>query len=651
MKLLSAIVATWLCLLAAAVQAQAPEIAGLLPCGGQRGATAAVGFDGKNLQGVTPLFSGHGIHLDTVDIDKMGQHATLKLRIDPDAPIGVHEIRLGSAKGVSNPVRFWVDAFPDALETEPNDDFDHAQPLPRTPLAINGRIQAQTDRDTFSFQADSGETWVFDCCAARVRSRLDPILELHDSEGNLLRMAQSAWERDPRLTYRITQPGHYFITVRDTQFQGGPDYFYRLTAGRLPTITGFLPRGAQPGKSLDLSFAGINLGMTTRAAFVIPSDAPLGDYWISPMTDLGPALPIALRVEPEPAFAVSESPAPIPLPTLPVSLDGLFLQTSRQSFLFHATPQERLEFDLLGQRIGSRIDGALSIRDRAGKEIASNDDAVGKDARLEFVAPAEGDYTVEARDVEERPGLDSFYRLKITRIIPDFQMLLGEDRLEVGAGGTIAVSVSTERLNHFAGPITVMADGLPAGVTSRGGVIEPGQNSVEITLTAKPGTALGPTAIHLRGSALVDGKLLTREAAPRTQYMPRSIDPGMFQDDSYKRPYYVYDSLPLGVIARAEPFALETDVPALTLAPGQKAEIVVKALRTPGADGEIKLELRGLPEKVTAAVPAIAAKQIEAHITLTAALDAPLTIRNLIVQGHLGPAAQVAPAVTLTLHR
>jgi hypothetical protein len=157
--------------------------------------------------------------------------------------------------------------------------------------------------------------------------------------------------------------------------------------------------------------------------------------------------------------------------------------------------------------------------------------------------------------------------------------------------------------------------------------------------------------IRLRGAALQDGQTIAREAVPREPYMPRSIDPGMFTDDSYRRPYREWEFFPLGVVERAGPFSLTTDLHTVTLAPGQKAEIVVRAARRMGANGEIKLELRGVPDKVKPMVPPIAAGQTEARITLTAAPDAPAALRNLILQGRLDNALQTAPAIMLTVRR
>jgi hypothetical protein len=649
---LQRVVSIWLLLaLGLPAPAQAPEIAGILPAGGQRATSTVIHVDGRNLKNAQVMLSGSGVRVEKVEANAAGDQATVHLAIASDAPLGPREMRLWTPGGVSNPGRLWIDVFPEQMETEPNDNAAHAQTLDRFPVVVNGRIQAPTDQDVFAIRAGAGETWVFDCNAARLISHLDPMLELRNEAGQPLDMAQSLWESDPRLIYRFTKAGRYFLTLRDTQFLGGPDYVYRLTVGKLPTLTGFLPRGGRPGETVMLQAEGVNLGAAKSLQVALPADAAPDDVWVSPETENGPALPIRLLVDTLPVVSVGKSPGDMPLPAPPCLLDSLFTHSPRQRFTLRAAAKERLEFDLLGRRISSRIDGALRVLDAAGKEIAANDDAVGKDARLEFTAPAAGVYTLEVRNVGEATGPDCFYRLAVRRAEPDFKVMLSDDRLHVGAGGTTAVTVTAERLHGFDGPITITAEALPKGAVCRGGVIAPGRNTGELTLTAPPDTPLGASIIRLRGTATIAGRTIAHNVVPREQYLPRAIDPGMFTDDSYRRPYHDCEILPLGVVPRAEPFALETTPETVTLAPGQHIEITVRAVRRPGADGEITLELGDLPGKVKAELKPIPAHQTESRILLTAAPDAPAAVRSLVVRGHLDKTVEPAPAVTLTVRR
>src|SRR5262249_17038998 len=159
----------------------------------------------------------------------------------------------------------------------------------------------------------------------------------------------------------------------------------------------------------------------------------------------------------------------------------------------------KLMFDLLGRRIGSRIDGALRVLDKDGKEVASNDDTIGKDARLYFAPPSEGIYTVEARNVEEKTGPDCYYRLVVRPIVPDFSVEIKTDRLSIPPGGTIAIPVNVERIGGFDDPIKVNADGLLPGIRCSGGVIASGKSSIEITLTANAGSAVDPLQVKIMG--------------------------------------------------------------------------------------------------------------------------------------------------------
>src|SRR5205085_12052592 len=106
----------------------------------------------------------------------------------------------------------------------------------------------------------------------------------------------------------------------------------------------------------------------------------------------------------------------------------------------------------------------------------------------------------------------------------------------------------------------------------------------------------------------------------------------------------------LATTDQAPPFSLAGG-DSIDLAPGAKAEITVKATRRGTANGEIKLELRNLPEKVTDSAASIPAGQTETRINLTAAADAPASVTNLIVQGKLDKSTEIAPGIRLSVSK
>ncbi len=528
---------------------QAPEIGGLLPSGGLRGQTTKVRIDGKNLTGAQLHLSGGGIVTKSLQVTPNGEQLTAELAVESGARLGAHEVRITTPKGVSNGSRFWVDVVGNHVLEAPMQEGTPPLSLDSlVPTVINGRIATRVGRDRFTFTASAGDIWTFDCFADRIRSRFDPVMELVDEAGVNVRLAQSAWESDPRFCHKFTKAGRYFLTIRDSEYNGGSNYTYRLLVGRLPFLTHFSPRGGQPGSVVDITLQGTNV-TAQRASVAIPADAPNGTYWAEVALDMGKPALIPLIVGNEQVLNNGANRAVQRLPALPVAVDGVFKDAPSARFSFHGTAQMKYLFDLLGRRIGSRIDGEIRILNAEGKEIASNDDApgLGKEARLEFTAPATADYTVEVRNVEEMTGADSYYRLKVRQVVPDFALSIATDRLTVPQGGTATLPVTVERIGGFNGTVEVTLEGLPNGVTAPTLVFPPDKATLDVKLTATPKAEMSGSAIHLRGKATIGGKPVWHEAPAWEKYEHRSIDLLLSVEYSYTRPFHLWEMFLLGV--------------------------------------------------------------------------------------------------------
>ncbi len=633
--------------------AQAPEIGGLLPAGGMRGQATRVKIEGKNLGGAQVHLSGGGMAVKSVQVTPDGNILTAELAVDAGAKLGPHEIRLTTNKGVSNGSRFWVDVVPNqVIETPMTEAMPPLELDGAKPVVVNGRIAARSGRDRFAFNATAGEIWVFDCFADRIRSRFDPVLELRDTAGVSLKLVQSTWESDPRFVYRFPKAGRYFLSVRDSEYNGGPNFTYRLLVGRMGFVSGYSPRGERPGHSVHLALEGSNLG-TKQATVAIPADTKPGMYWAEMKQEAGSPMVLPLMVEETAVLDAGQGEATQPLPALPTAVDGTFALAPRRRFTFHAAAKAGFVFDLLGRRIGSRIDGQVRVLDSAGKELAANDDApgLGKEARLEFTAPAEGNYTVEVANVEEMTGLDCYYRLKVTPVMPNFRLAIETDRFAVPVGGTIAIPVTLERYGGFNEAVEVKIDGLPAGVIARGGTIPTGKNSLEVTLTVAPGTVVSAADIHILGTATIGGKAVVQEALGWERYEHRSIDLLLSVEYAYTRPHHLWELLMVGVTDRTDAITLSPPPATLALAPGASIEIPVHVERQPNAMKEITLEVRGLPAKVTAKAAPIPVGQTDGKILLTAAPDAAPDLSTILLVGHHDNSNTLAPSIQLSVHK
>ncbi|MBI5395176.1 MAG: pre-peptidase C-terminal domain-containing protein [Verrucomicrobia bacterium] len=140
-----------------------------------------------------------------------------------------------------------VSPFPNVLETEPNDDPQHAtattQPLP---LALNGIIEKDGDVDWFRFHAAKGQVWEVNVFARRLRSPLDSVLTITDANGSQIASNDDSGGPDSYLRFNVPRDGDYMIKVTDQLSKGGPDYIYRAELAPItPAVTVYLPDTAR----------------------------------------------------------------------------------------------------------------------------------------------------------------------------------------------------------------------------------------------------------------------------------------------------------------------------------------------------------------------------------------------------------------------
>src|SRR5207247_4347360 len=100
----------------------------------------------------------------------------------------------------------------------------------------------------------------------------------------------------------------------------------------------------------------------------------------------------------------------------------------------------------------------------AGTVLASNDDASGKDPALVFTPPADGDYVVRLRDLNNKGGDGFVYYLEADWARPDFSLKCDPSKAMIGPGSRTAWYVLVNRTNGFTGPVQVEVRGLRTGV-------------------------------------------------------------------------------------------------------------------------------------------------------------------------------------------
>ena len=203
-----------------------------------------------------------------------------------------------------------------------------------------------------------------------------------------------------------------------------------------------------------------------------------------------------------------------------------------------------------------------------------NDDGgpgYGKDSRLFFDPPADGEYRVRVGDTRGQGGSAYAYRLTVRPPRPDFKLSFTPTAPSVWKGGAVPVTVNVERIDGFEGQIDLKEENLPPGFSAPLTNILPGENNTVFALFADataPSPAKGPP-LKIVGRATIDGKEVVREA---TGGLPKVVAPG--------------------------DIVTTTEQSEVTIKPGGEVKLTVRIERRGDFKGRVPLDVRGLPHGV-----------------------------------------------------
>jgi hypothetical protein len=552
------------------------------PPGARIGTTVEVSVSGTDIEGPQALwFSNPAIRSELVPPPAPAKPGAkpvpapagprFRVTIPPGTPVGLHDVRLVNAWGVSNPRAFAVGDQSEVMEKEPNDEVEQAQRV-LVNTTVNGTISVPTDVDYYVFGGKKRQRVVVSCLTSSIDSRMHAALELYDAAGRHLASNHHYQGGDALLECKVPEDGDYFVRVFElTYTRGGPEYFYRLTLSTAPWIDAVFPPMAAPGKPAAMTVYGRNLpgGIPDPHAVIdgavldklsvtvdIPGD-PIArqrlvsnghvppemsgvdgfayrlrnsNGWSNPVLITYASAPVVLEREPNDRISAAQRVS------VPCEIAGhLQGKRDRDWYVFSAKKGDVYAIDLLGQRLGASADLYFSVRSATPKrQLAELDDDAETLAPVKFftrtddppafrfAVPADGDYyvLVSSRDADFKAGPRQFYRLRIVPEQPDFRLIVTPasdtrpDACRLPSGGEQLFTVLAWRRDGYSGSITLSADGLPSGVTCPLQMMAPGQKQAPLVLSAAPNTGAGVWQFRVKGTGLVNGEPVEREARP-----------------------------------------------------------------------------------------------------------------------------------------
>jgi hypothetical protein len=503
------------------------------------------------------------------------------------------------------PVALHLSPLPEATESEPNDEPSQANRVP-FPGAVNGRFLRSYDPDHYVFSGKKGQRVILEGVTQAWHSPTLLYLVLLDAKGRQL--AASNPNTEPaRIDFTLPEDGDYTLLAEHQTYWGGPEEVYRVVL-----------RLHEPG--FELSAQLDRHQAPAGGTVMVQVNAARQDY----------GGPIEVRVVgPEGASGSATIPAGQTSTLVPVRIAP---ETPRGGYLL--------------QMVGTAVLNGREVRQQVRVRSA--------------IREALGNLPYPPRHLEQQLVLG------VTEPAP-FGLEVAYAQPEGLRGGTVPVEVTVTRAEGFDEEVTVSllaappAQGQPVAIPPASVKIPKGQKQGRLELKPAGNAPLGPQSLGFAAQAKVKDKdmIVHASAGPLPIVLPFDLEvnpgsatigvPGWTVSEAAVGPYHLVDLL-------AGPFPPVCwgllDFHQLRPA-DNRLTVKVTAKRRGGYNGPIALEVRNLPNKVSAAKTTLAEGQTEAEIVLTAEKGAPVGAKGGVqvvgIATGLGNQENASPAFTLTV--
>ncbi|HEX8200658.1 MAG TPA: PPC domain-containing protein, partial [Isosphaeraceae bacterium] len=580
-----------------------------------------------------------------------------KLKIAPDAPLGLHDVRVRTATGVSELRTFSVGALAEVAEKEPNSDFAAPQPI-----ALNSTVTGVADNedvDYYRIEARKGQRISAEVEGIRLGLFLfDPYVAIMDARRFELASSDDAalvWQ-DGVASVLAPEDGAYIIQVRESAYAGNGNCLYRLHVGTFPRPEATVPAGGKLGENVAVTWIGDVAGDTsTQVSLPAAPDRNFGlvardEDGVAPYPNAFRLSPFGNAVEAEP----NDDHATATPFAAPLALNGVIVRPGDvDHFAFPAKTGQVYDVRVLARALRSPLDSVLYIAKKGGGALAGNDDNAAPDSYLRFTAPEDADYVVSIQDHLKQGGPDFFYRIEVSPVAPKLALSVANETMARGIGpsavavprGNRQAILVTAARNDFGGELILGASGLPSGVAMQADA-----------MAASVGTF--PVVFEAAADAPVAGTLGTitgRHADPNVPVPSEFSQTSELVLGQNNTAFWArtVDRLAVAVTEEA-PYSIEVVEPKVPLVRGGTMNLKVVAKRKEGFQAPIAVSLPWNPPGVgSAGGVSIPEGQNEAVIPLNANGGAELRTWKVVVNGSAsgpsGPLTVSSPLTRLTV--
>ena len=384
--------------------------------------------------------------------------------------------------GISpSPLPFRLSPLSNFVESEPS-EFSKPNVVDVNTQAINGTISKPGENDFYRFKASKGQVFDVHCYGRRIRSALDPVMQMHKAEGGYIQGDDDAIKPDCYFRFTAPEDKEYTLQIHDHLQKGGETFTYRVEFTPVaPSVSLFFPKAD-----------GNNLPNQDRQAVAVPRGNRMAVLTYASRANFGGPMQVYAKNLPQGmtlhADVMADNVDAVPV-VLEAAADAPIAGGLIDLRARHADPNVK-------------IDGGMKLR-----------------ADLVYVQNV-GSYI--AFDTDRAA-------MAVTQEVP-FKVTLVEPKAPLVQNGAMNLKVKVERNPDFKQPVNVYMLWNPPGIGSASGVTVPGdKDEFDYPVNATPNAPTRKWKICVIanadvgfGPAWVSSQLITLEiAAP---YVAMSMD-------------------------------------------------------------------------------------------------------------------------------
>ena len=497
----------------------------LFPAGGQVGTTVEIEAGGLNInKAVKVMFNHPGIKGEVIPVvesaankrkrrrlndqssPQLADKVKIKITIAPDVPCGLYDLRLQSAKGLSNKLPFEVSSYPNFIENK-RSSLEQPNKVTTLPAVLCGYV-SPGGIDYFQFSGHKGETIVASVkgrqlvpyIADAVPGWFQPVIKIIDSKGKEVAYSDDYHHYvDPVIITTLPKDDNYTLMIHDAIYRGREDFNYRVEIGTIPFVTGRYPAYGVVGKKTKQELEGVNLGedkITTK----IKNE---GYNQVTYTNDIGTSNSVPFYTLPR-GIKLIQSPKEMATLNIYTAIADSLTSTAKvKRYKIEGEKRVPIFVELIGRRNGSRIDAVMRLKDKRGNILATIDDTEDPiqglitfhaDPVLKYTPKINGELILEVEDLHRGYGKDYHYLLRCHRDMPSFNAFVSPAYITTPSGGTSQFRVDiTGKLKR---PANLVIKGLPKGFTTSSLKLRGGKRW-DVSVTAPKGASVKRIPIEL----------------------------------------------------------------------------------------------------------------------------------------------------------